>query len=434
MGDLEIRGGRVVAVDTETLRHAAAQAELSVADAETLRTTLTQADQLLGSVMIGGTAVHPVTAAGAVAEQGRMLVQALRDTASAYELVELQARQVLAIQGGEDDRRDAALIARRIAELEASSPAVAELARDAVDEAPDPFAAVGTQLYWGTLASGAGTAVMGVYAGAAVGIRAAGKGAIPEGSRLVGTARTPTVTLVRVGFGTAPTSVATVARRLPSTERPGAIRVERYTMPDGDKRFALYLSGTRFGKDAGTFSLSSNLPLYAGVSSSAYESARIALQRAGAKPGDTVMVSGHSQGAMIASRIALEKEYDVPMIVGFGNPVQADVGDGTLQVDLRHSDDPVPLLAAGGHDASIGAPGSMVVERNADPLPSLNDLRVGSHQMDAYTETAEMLDASSDPRVDAVRERLAEFRGAESVEVFVYDTEEWVTPSSADAG
>ena len=265
-------------------------------------------------------------------------------------------------------------------------------------------------------------------------VRGAGKGPIPEGSRLVGTARTPTVALVRVGDGTAPTSVSAIARRLPSTERPGAIRVERYTMPDGGKRFALYLSGTRFGKDAGTFSLSSNLPLYAGMSSSAYESARLALQQAGAKPGDSVMVSGHSQGAMIASRIALENEYQVPMVVGFGNPVQADVGAETLQVDLRHSDDPVPLLAAGGHDASIGATGSMVVERNVDPLPSVDDLRAGAHQMDAYTETAELLDASSDPRVDAVRERLAEFGKAESVEVFVYDTEEGVTPSSADAG
>jgi hypothetical protein len=434
MGDLEIRGGRVVAVDTETLRHAAAQAALSAADAETLRSTLIQADQLLGTVMIGGTVAHPVTAAGTVAEQGRMLVHALRDTASAYELVELQARQAVAMRGDEHDRRDAALIGRRIADLEASSPAVAELAEQAVAEAPDPFATVAAQWAWGTLGVPtiglSGLALLG-WASAEVSRR--GHGRLAEGSRLQGSAPTPTLTLTRVEKGTAPTSVSAIARRVPGGE-VGSIRVEKYSMPGGTQRFAVYIPGTRFGKEAGAFGWSSNVPLYTGTPSASYEAARAALQKAGAKPGDSVMVSGHSQGAMIASRLALEKEYHVPMVVGFGNPVQADVGAETLQVDLRHSDDPVPLLAAGGHDASIGAPGSLVVERNVDPLPSVNDLRVGAHQMDAYSETAEMLDSSADPRMDAVRERLAEFTRAESVEVFVYDTSRGVTPSSADAG
>lgn len=434
MGDLEIRSGRVVAVDTESLRHAAARADLAVGDAETLRTTLTRVDQLLGIVVIGGAAAHPVTAAGTVAEQGRMLVQALRDTASAYELVELQARLALAMGGDEPDRRDAVLIARRIAELEASSPAAVEVAERAIDEAPDPFATVAAQWVWGTLGVPtigiSGLALLG-WASAEVSRR--GHGRLAEGSRLQGSTPTPTLTLTRVEKGTAPTSVSAVARRVPGGD-VGSIRVEKYSMPGGTQRFAVYIPGTRFGKEAGAFGWSSNVPLYNGTPSASYEAARAALQKAGAKPGDSVMVSGHSQGAMVASRLALEKEYRVPMVVGFGNPVQADVGEGTLQVDVRHSDDPVPLLAAGGHDASIGAPGSLVVERNVDPLPSLTDLRVGAHQMDAYSETAELLDSSADPRVDAVRERLAELTRAESVEVFVYDTSRGVTPSSADAG
>lgn len=430
MGDLEIRSGRVVAVDTETLRHAAARADLAVADAETLGTTLRQADQLLDITVTGVMVGHPVTIAQTVTEQGRMLVTALRDTATAYELVELQARHAAAAAGDAADRRDAVLLARRIEQLEASSPAAAALAEQAVADAPNPFATVARELFWPSLLLGtAGAGAMGLYGAGALAIRAAGKGAIPDGSRLVGTPRTPTVSLITVAKGTAPESMSAVARRQPSTERPGDIRVERYTMPGGGRRFALYVSGTRTKGDVGTFGMGTNVPLYLGAASSSYESVRIALEKAGAKPGDSVMVSGHSQGAMIASRVALEEEYEVPMLVGFGNPVQADVGADTLQVDLRHSDDLVPLLAAGGHDGSIGAQGSMVVERDVSPWPGLD-----SHQMDAYTETAEMLDASSDPRVDAVRQRLAEFGQAESVEVFVYDTEEGVTPSSADAG
>lgn len=430
MGDLEIRSGRVVAVDTETLRHAAARAELAVTGAETLHATLSHADQLLGITLIGGSAAHPVTAAATVGERGRMLVSALRDTATAYELVELRAQQAAAALGDAGDRRDAVLLTRRIGQLEASSPAAAELADQAFADAPNPFATVGDELAWSGLLFGAlGASVVGLYGAGTRVIRSAGKGAIPDGSRLVGTPRTPTVELIAFRKGTAPDSMAALARRQPSTERPGDIRVERYTMPGGQHRFALYVSGTRTTGDVGAFGMSSNVPLYLGAASSSYESARIALDKAGAKPGDSVMVSGHSQGAMIASRLALEEEYEVPMLVGFGNPVQADVGAHTLQIDFRHSDDLVPLLAAGGHDGSIGATGSMVVERNVSPWPGID-----SHQMDAYTTTAEMLDDSSDPRMDAVRQRLAEFSRAESVEVFVYDTEEGVTPSSADAG
>lgn len=430
MSDIEIRSGRVVAVDTATLRDAAARADLAVADAENLRAALAKVDHLLGVTMIGGTAAHPVTVATTVCEQGEMLVTALRNTATAYELVELQARQAAAAAGDPGDRREAVLLARRVEQLEASFPEAAALADQAVADAPSPFATVAGELFWPSIFLGTlGAAAVGLYSAGTLAIRAAGKGAIPDGSTLVGAPRTPTVRLMNVREGTAPDSMSALARRQPSTERPGDIRVERYTMPGGSQRFALYVSGTRTKGDIGTFGMATNVPLYFGVASSSYEATRIALERAGAKPGDSVMVSGHSQGAMIASRLALEEEYEVPMLVGFGNPVQADVGADTLQVDFRHSDDVVPLLAAGGHDASIGATGSMVVERNINPWPWLD-----SHQMDAYTETAEMLDASSDPRMDAVRQRLAEFGQAESVEVFVYDTEEGVTPSSADAG
>ncbi|MFJ6677902.1 hypothetical protein ACIQLK_02085 [Microbacterium sp. NPDC091382] len=430
MGDLEIRSGRVVAVDTETLRDAAARAELAAADAEDLRATLVQVDRLLGISMIGGAAAHPVTLATTIREQGDMLVTALRDTATAYELVDLRARQAAAAVGSVDDRREAVLLGRRIEALELASPAAADLADRARADAPNPFATVAGELFWSTVAIPfVGPLTMFAYGTAASKIQSMGKGTLPVGSRLTGTPRTPTVTLITVTEGTAPGSMSALARRQPSTERPGDIRVERYTMPGGGQRFALYVSGTRTKGDVGTFGMATNVPLYFGASSSSYESVRIALEKAGAKPGDSVMVSGHSQGAMIASRVALEEEYEVPMLVGFGNPVQADVGPDTVQVDFRHSDDLVPLLAGGGHDASIGAPGSMVVERNVNPWPWID-----SHQMGAYTATAEMLDASSDPRMDAVRQRLAEFGQAEKVEVFVYDTEEGVTPSSADAG
>jgi hypothetical protein len=76
----------------------------------------------------------------------------------------------------------------------------------------------------------------------------------------------------------------------------------------------------------------------------------------------------------------------------------------------------------------------MVVQRTADPTPWIGDLAASAHWMDKYTDTAGMLDLSTDPRMDGVRERLGEFAQAESVEVFLYATAEGVSASSADGG
>lgn len=432
MGALEIRGGRVVAVDTDTLRHAAAQADLAMTDAGAIRAALRRADDLLFAFTMGGSIAHLIGSAEAVCELGTALVGALRNTASAYEVVELEARRAAAVAAG--DPAAAALIGGRIDRLEASSPAVSEIAAAALRDAPDPFATVGWQFTLGTL-SNPGLTLVGLVAGAWLTseLSERGHGRLPGHSRLQGPPPPTAVTLLGTSAGSAPGSVGTVAQRIPG-EGPGGIRIERYRMRSGEQRFAVYLSGTKLGKDAGAFGWSSNMPLYTGRSAAAYEGARIALARAGAKPGDSVIMSGHSQGAMVASRLALEEDYDVPLLVGFGNPVQADLGPRTLQVDVRHSDDPVSTLAVGGHDASIGAPGSFVAERNNDPWPTLGDIAIQSHHQDAYIESAQMLDASSDPRMDAVRGTLAELGEAESVDVLVFDAAERVTASSADGG
>ncbi len=73
---------------------------------------------------------------------------------------------------------------------------------------------------------------------------------------------------------------------------------------------------------------------------------------------------------MVASRLAVEGGYDVKTLVTLGSPVEADVGDGTLSVAVRHTDDPVAALQGGGYDTAVGAPGSFVAERLADPLPT----------------------------------------------------------------
>jgi len=83
-----------------------------------------------------------------------------------------------------------------------------------------------------------------------------------------------------------------------------------------------------------------------------------------------------------------------------------------MSVDLRHGDDPVAMLAGGGFPSRVGAEGSFVASRVIDPAPGPQDLSLPAHHLSAYTETAELVDASADPRVAEVHERMAELEGA----------------------
>ncbi|MGA7148574.1 MAG: hypothetical protein WBX17_08825, partial [Microbacterium sp.] len=238
----------------------------------------------------------------------------------------------------------------------------------------------------------------------------------------------------------APQSLAAIAARMPGSG-DSRVRVETYTMRDGSKQYALYVAGTQShgvgGDDA--WDHLSNAQLYTGASSSSYEATVAALTAAGAQPGDVVHAFAHSQGGMITSHLALEEGFDVRTHVAFGSPVEAELGASTLSVAVRHTDDPAAALAGGGRFEPVGAPGSFVVEREADPATGQHDMHIPAHQMATYADTAAMIDASSDPRVDRVHDVFDELGRAQSVEVVEYgalrvgDVGE-LSPVSEDAG
>jgi pimeloyl-ACP methyl ester carboxylesterase len=218
----------------------------------------------------------------------------------------------------------------------------------------------------------------------------------------------------------APTGLQEIAQRMPGGA--SRVRVERYTMTDGSRQFAVYVAGTRSAAVGGAdpWDQRSNAELYVGRASASYEATEAALAAAGARPGDVVHAFGHSQGAMITAHLALEGGYDTRTLVAFGSPVEADVGSATLSVAVRHTDDPVVAGAGGGHIAPVGSPGSFVVEREFDPESGPHDAALPAHHMSAYAQTASMADASGDPRVAGIRGALSELSGAVEVEVTEY--------------
>ena len=84
---------------------------------------------------------------------------------------------------------------------------------------------------------------------------------------------------------------------------------------------------------------------------------------------------------------------------------------------------------------AIADAGSFVAARETPGTLASGQGPIGPHRLDAYRETAGMLDASSDPRMRGVRDRLGELARAGSVEVFTYSAarENEVLPSASYA-
>ena len=252
-----------------------------------------------------------------------------------------------------------------------------------------------------------------------------GAGRIRPGETLAGTADrvlvSPVTTSSPVG---APTGIAGAFRRLPATA--GAqIAVEKYSFADGSTKFVAYLKGTQSvgwgGKEP--WDSKSNVELYTEQKSASYQATLEALEAAGAQPGDEVDVVAHSQSGMIAAHLAMESGFDVQMQITAGSPVEPTLDDDQTIVQLRHSDDPVSALAGGGSPEGTGSDDSAVVSTQGDPFDTFGDLAVRAHHLDAYIDTAEIADASSDPRMDAMDEFWAELDSAEVIERTEYQAE-----------
>ncbi|WP_243075891.1 hypothetical protein [Microbacterium sp. SS28] len=433
MGDLEIRSGGVVAVDTASLHAAADRLDGLGGGLEGTAATFRRAAAHIGALP-GSDTIYGDSRALFLAERADMLAQVprglarrLRVLAASYETIELRAQRAAAEAAG--DTAAMARIDARLDTIDREHPGARLVGWwDGVWRAgtwPADFAAQLTAVGFAA-GPGLGTALtVGAWALPAA-LRQGGYGAIPTGARLTGPVQPVELREVpaRHLSTPSPVSLASAAERIPT----GAahIRVERYTMADGSRQFAVYIRGT----SSPPFDMKSNEQLYGGERSASYEAVLAALRDAGAERGDVVHAFGHSQGAMIASHLALEGGFDTQTLVTFGSPVEADVGADTLSVGVRHTDDLVATLAGGGHDTSVGAPGSFVAERVVDPPPSVDDVTLGPHHLAEYEKTAVMLDESADPRMDTVRERFDRLEGATSVTVTEYAAQRAGVPAT----
>lgn len=412
--DIDISHGGAISVDTETLRALLPRFEAAagcLADAHiALRSVGWHV--LMDSRLEWS---HPVrwmgSAIGNLAEDAHQFAAFVRLMADAYEIVEARAEQEMAgLTGGWVKALwpTADLLLRAH-----TNPRAAMLAELLIAQwLRDRRAGFVEQ---GLIAGPASPLAVLLLWLAGKQIDEAGFGRIPAGSTLRGPA--PPVTLYHRDLEgvVPPKGVHDFMSRIP--RKIGQVRVERYTMPDGTNRFAVHIAGTKEVLGDDPWNMASNIDLYVkGEMSESYAATVAALEEAGARPGDTLYINGHSQGAMIGGRLLMSELFEVPLIATAGMPVTIVVSDRTRHVDVRHTDDPVTALAQGGAMAGTGATGSVLVERIGDPSLGLQDLTMKTHLLDTYLDTVAMFENSGDVRVAEVQALVRELEQAVSVE------------------
>ncbi len=207
-------------------------------------------------------------------------------------------------------------------------------------------------------------------------------------------------------------------------EGDARIRVDRYVMPTGPDRFEVYLAGTTDFDARATddpFDLTSNVAALAGTDSGSYRAVEAALADAGADGDSEIVLTGHSQGGLIASQLAASGEYEVKQLYTVGAPAaQIPVPETVPWVAIEHTDDVVPAL--GGTWTSADP---VLLRREAfEGRPPDPDHTFPAHRLEEYRATAALADASEEGRLVATRGRMDEFgAGAVRVESTLYDAE-----------
>jgi hypothetical protein len=186
----------------------------------------------------------------------------------------------------------------------------------------------------------------------------------------------------------APQSVGDRVARIPETDNP--IRVERYVDSAGRAHSEVYIAGTHdwgMGTTEEPFDVNSNIALVAGIPAASLVGVQSAMTRAGIKHGERVTFTGHSQGGMIAARLAESGTYRTTGLVVVGSPTGTlSATGGYPALALRHTDDVVPRL--GGSDQGSGF--TTIERASTSPIGDV----VGAHKKSGYVQMARDLDSS----------------------------------------
>lgn len=201
----------------------------------------------------------------------------------------------------------------------------------------------------------------------------------------------------------------------------GVITVQKIAGADGTVRWIVDLPGTdRFMDEHTIRNMGSNMNLIAGDDTAYGEAIRTAMEQAGVRPGDPVMLVGHSQGGMQAAALAADPDfpYHVTNVVTAGSPIATSgIPDHVHVLSLENSADVVPHTDGEANPATAD---HVTVTANS-PHGSVT----ANHDLGVYEGIAEAVDHSSDPSVQAALGSMdGFFDGGEGSSTITYQTQQ----------
>ncbi len=226
------------------------------------------------------------------------------------------------------------------------------------------------------------------------------------------------------------------------------VRVEKVTAGDGQAAWVVLVPGmqTMGPEPAGNaFGPAAVLPAAAGATSSATTRAVVdALVTSGARPGQPVMLVGHSYGGMAAAQIAADpavrRRVTPTAVLTVGAPVgSSDVPDDVAVLSVEHTEDLV--VALDGEPNPDEAHRTTARREVLDPENGDASVRArfaddpwAPHDVDAYARTTRLLEDAGKASVDAWTERAAPFWDAPDRSVEASDWTLTRQPAGADGG
>jgi len=205
----------------------------------------------------------------------------------------------------------------------------------------------------------------------------------------------------------APRDVAEALSRIPNESDGGAqVRIEEY-----GATHVVYIGGTvegSLGSGSQPWDMSSNLAALGGDAGASENAVRRAMTEAGIRHGDPVILVGHSQGGLVAMRVAQSPDVTAQAVITAGSPIHAMVvPTGLAVVAVEHTDDVVPAL---GGPVIQAQPGLVYVRGSgADAVPVTDPTLLPAHRLEAYVETVRHVDDLSrgdDTPLNRVRTQL----------------------------
>ncbi|MDJ1371737.1 hypothetical protein [Gulosibacter molinativorax] len=206
----------------------------------------------------------------------------------------------------------------------------------------------------------------------------------------------------------APESISDLMQSIPQTEPEGThVTVSEYLTPEGETVYVVSIAGTSstgFGGENPMDNLS-NLAAYAGQDDETIGAAISAMEQAGISPGDSVVLTGYSQGALVAAELASSGEWETQSVLLAGSPIHGnEIGGDIPVVQLEHSGD----LITGLQGLTAPATGEVaVVTRDPYPEGVPPDKGIlGPHMLHTYQDTAALYDAHEDASAAANRDAV----------------------------